>query len=147
MPEAHWAVRACWLAALTLVITSVLVAFQQVAGLSGLVATHASHRALHGALLNRRTRRPDWKTVFVLQVPVQLLSYAIFLYTVGLAVFVFAPMRMAWVAETKVRAGVADGRRARLTQAGRRAVCRGAGALGCAVYGRQPLFAADAREL
>jgi hypothetical protein len=85
-----------------MVITSVLVAFQQVAGLGGILATHSTHLDLYQALVNKQ-RRPDWKTVFVLQVPVQLLSYSIFLYTFGLAVHVFYPLVNGWGDDAKAR--------------------------------------------
>jgi len=84
-----------------MVITSVLVAFQQVAGLGGILATHSHHKQLFRALVDARGK-PDWKTVFVLQVPVQLLSYSIFFYTLGLAVHVFWPMRQRWSDDSKV---------------------------------------------
>ncbi|KAF8246480.1 hypothetical protein K440DRAFT_363876 [Wilcoxina mikolae CBS 423.85] len=91
----HWLVRACWYVSLSMVITSVLVAFQQVAGLGGILATHHNHEQLFRALVDSRGK-PHWRTVFVLQVPVQLLSYSIFFYTLGLAVHVFSPLRQAW---------------------------------------------------
>jgi hypothetical protein len=97
----HWLARACWYSSLSMVITSVLVAFQQIAGLGGFLATHSSPAELSRALLPNG--RPDWKTVFVLQVPVQLLSYSIFLYTLGLAIYVFYPLVNGWGDDAKVR--------------------------------------------
>ena len=85
-----------------MVITSVLVAFQQVAGLGGILATRSTHGSLYHALLDKNGR-PDIKTVFVLQVPVQLLSYSIFFYTLGLAVHVILPLgSKEWSDDSKV---------------------------------------------
>jgi hypothetical protein len=103
VPTAHWLVRACWYVSLCMVITSVLVAFQQVAGLGGILATRGSHTSLYSALLDS-SGRPDIKTIFVLQVPVQLLSYSIFFYTLGLAVHVMRPLgSRVWGDGMKVR--------------------------------------------
>ncbi|KAI5789218.1 hypothetical protein FPQ18DRAFT_44854 [Pyronema domesticum] len=92
--EGPWLVRAWWYAGLTLVITSVLVAFQQVAGLGALLATRSNHYSIHKSLMNPKPGKQDVPhriKVVALQIPVQLLSYSIFCYTVGLAVHVIYP--------------------------------------------------------
>ena len=86
----HWLVHACWYTALTLVVTSVLVGFQQTSGL-GAVLVMGDPEDVYLSLVDSK-RRAQWKVVFVLQVPVQLLSYAIFLWTIGLSVYVFYPL-------------------------------------------------------
>ncbi|KAI5814020.1 hypothetical protein BZA77DRAFT_389480 [Pyronema omphalodes] len=92
--EGPWVVRALWYASLTLVITSVLVAFQQVAGLGALLATRSNHYSIHRSLMNPNPQKQDVPhriKVVALQIPVQLLSYSIFCYTSGLAVHIIYP--------------------------------------------------------
>lgn len=101
IPTSHWLVRASWYSSLSMVITSVIVAFQQVAVLGGILATHTSHSELYRRLLNSKSK-PDWKTVIVLQVPIQLLSYSIFLFTLGLAIHVVYPLSKGWGDNAKI---------------------------------------------
>lgn len=139
VPTAHWLVRACWYVSLSMVITSVLVAFQQVAGLGGILATHGSHASLYSALLDRNGR-PDIKIVFVLQVPVQLLSYSIFFYTLGLAVHVISPLGWSvWGDGSKVRCPLRRLLRKVLMREDCRVLLRRSRRLCLAVHDRQPL--------
>lgn len=95
-PETHWLVRASWYASLSIVITSLLVTFQQVVALGGIMAAKS-----YGDLY-LSNGKPNWKTVFALQIPVELLIYSFCLYAFGLAMYVFWPMRLGWSDDSKV---------------------------------------------
>jgi hypothetical protein len=100
----HWLVRATWYAALCMVVASVLVAFQQISGLGRVLVTNGSPESIHRDLFGSSSRdQPDFKAVFLLQAPVQLFSYSVILYMVGLAVHVFHPLVTGWGNDAKVR--------------------------------------------
>ncbi|KAI9807524.1 MAG: hypothetical protein M1825_005464 [Sarcosagium campestre] len=102
LATAHWFVLAVWYGSLVLSLFCVVIAFH----LSILIANSDSQLrgpAVFADLLKARsTGRARPGVLFILQVPVMLLSYAIISYLVGLGVLVMYPLRLAWADESKI---------------------------------------------
>ncbi|KAI0172689.1 hypothetical protein GGR52DRAFT_417804 [Hypoxylon sp. FL1284] len=92
----HWMVEALWYNSLTMAIVSAVMAFQQSSSLGCALAKVETGHNLLPVLLQReqknKQKKPSHKAVFVLQAPVQLLSYSVLAYFIGLLVLIFYPL-------------------------------------------------------
>ncbi|KAL4935262.1 hypothetical protein BDV06DRAFT_228988 [Aspergillus oleicola] len=86
----HWIVTAFWYNGIVMAVVSAVMAFQQSSALGCVLAKIHNGATLNTALLGE-DHRPLLKVVFVLQAPIQMLSYCISLYLLGLLVYIVYP--------------------------------------------------------
>lgn len=90
---AHWIVYAAWYSTLVLSLVSVMVAFYQSILLSNFAINTSGNKFLLAALRSSHDKtKARWASLFALQVPIMLLSYALISYIVGLALLVMRPI-------------------------------------------------------
>ncbi|KAL2813676.1 hypothetical protein BJX63DRAFT_431798 [Aspergillus granulosus] len=91
----HWVVPAFWYNAAILAIFSAIMAFHQSSALGYVLAKVLHGGSLGNALLKKGTLMPSRAAVFVLQAPIQLLTYGIAMYLIGYLVYVVYPISQA----------------------------------------------------
>ncbi|PLB46192.1 hypothetical protein P170DRAFT_479110 [Aspergillus steynii IBT 23096] len=93
MDKTHWVVSAFWYNAIVMAVVSAVMAFQQSSGLGCVRAKITSEHRLDEALMRGSVQqKPSRAAVFVLQAPVQILSYSVMIYLAGLVVFLIHPV-------------------------------------------------------
>jgi hypothetical protein len=93
--KTHWVVPAFWYNAGILAIFSAIMAFHQSSALGFVLAKVLNGNSLGDALLKKGTLVPSETAVFVLQAPVQILTYGVALYLIGYLTYVVYPISQA----------------------------------------------------
>ncbi|KAL4967160.1 uncharacterized protein BDV14DRAFT_198259 [Aspergillus stella-maris] len=97
MSETHWIVSGFWYNATILSILSAVMAFHQASSLGVVLAKVCNGHELGEALLQVKAgaKVPSLTAIFVLQAPIQTLTYGIASYLLGLVVYVIYPVSKA----------------------------------------------------
>ncbi|KAE9368909.1 hypothetical protein N431DRAFT_428640 [Stipitochalara longipes BDJ] len=93
LSTAHWFVAAAWYSTLLFSLMSVIMAFYLTILLSNFAIKSDGNAILLKAL--RKTnyqKKSRWASLFALQMPIMLLSYALIMYIVGLSLMVIRPL-------------------------------------------------------
>ncbi|KAH0559487.1 hypothetical protein GP486_003995 [Trichoglossum hirsutum] len=90
---AHWLVSAAWYSTLLFSLVSVIMAFYLSILLTNLSINNDGDSILLKALCRSgRQKKSRWTSLFALQMPIMLLSYALMMYIVGLSLLVIRPL-------------------------------------------------------
>lgn len=93
LEAAHWVVWACWYGTLLLSLVSVMLAFYLSLLLSNFAINSRGINFLLEALhMPKNKMRARWASLFALQIPIMLLSYALIAYILGLGLLIIRPL-------------------------------------------------------